>query len=381
MRVIEVVTQGPQGPQGPVATGGTENYVAVWASTGSLTTGSIYSSGSFTAIRHFEGPENPDAPDILYINGAGIDTFNLLSAHGDQDGYVQLNIQNYGTGSNSSSDIVATRNDGTENSGYIDMGINASTYTNQALVGAAGDAYMYATGENLYIGNATPGKQLVLFNGGLDAAANARVFIHDQGTVSINSDEVGPDPLNPPALFIHPTAVGASNFNMITAEADVDNYSQILLVNKNAGSFASADIVAQNDVGTETDHYIDMGMNSSTHAVDYSFTVGEANDTYMLSVSTGGTHYIGSAKSSDIYLFTGANFDGKTHAKLVLKANNQHQMSGSLNTSGSISLNNILTITPQHPLPSGIATGSFAVSSSVPPKPYFFNGTSWNALY
>jgi hypothetical protein len=48
---------------------------------------------------------------------------------------------------------------------------------------------------------------------------------------------------------------------------------------------------------------------------------------------------------------------------------------------GSLSLSNVLTLIPQNPLPLGVATGSFAVSSSIPPKPYFFDGTSWNALY
>lgn len=48
---------------------------------------------------------------------------------------------------------------------------------------------------------------------------------------------------------------------------------------------------------------------------------------------------------------------------------------------GSVSISSILTLTPQTPLPSGVRTGSFAVSSSTPPKPYFYDGTSWNALY
>ena len=44
-------------------------------------------------------------------------------------------------------------------------------------------------------------------------------------------------------------------------------------------------------------------------------------------------------------------------------------------------INGILTLTPQDPLPSGVLTGSFAVSSSIPPKPYFWDGSNWNALY
>jgi hypothetical protein len=52
-----------------------------------------------------------------------------------------------------------------------------------------------------------------------------------------------------------------------------------------------------------------------------------------------------------------------------------------LTVTGSATISNILTLIPQDPLPTGSPTGSFAVSSSVPPKPYFYDGTSWNALY
>ena len=51
-------------------------------------------------------------------------------------------------------------------------------------------------------------------------------------------------------------------------------------------------------------------------------------------------------------------------------------ISGSLTVSGS----EVLTLVPVNPLPSGVATGSFAVSGSTPPRPYFFDGTSWIAL-
>lgn len=49
--------------------------------------------------------------------------------------------------------------------------------------------------------------------------------------------------------------------------------------------------------------------------------------------------------------------------------------------SGSVKCLTVLTIQPMHPLPNNAATGSFAVSASVPPIPYFWNGSNWNALY
>ncbi len=91
----------------------------------------------------------------------------------------------------------------------------------------------------------------------------------------------------------------------------------------------------------------------------YQYVIG----TYNSSVSTEGSFIIGN----------GTN-DGNR--------SNLLETSGSvISITGSVSISNIITLKSQHPLPSGVATGSFAVSSSSPPKPYFYNGTSWNALY
>jgi hypothetical protein len=52
-----------------------------------------------------------------------------------------------------------------------------------------------------------------------------------------------------------------------------------------------------------------------------------------------------------------------------------------LAVSGSVKCLTVLTIQPRHPLPNNAATGSFAVSASIPPIPYFWDGSNWNALY
>lgn len=53
-----------------------------------------------------------------------------------------------------------------------------------------------------------------------------------------------------------------------------------------------------------------------------------------------------------------------------------------LDVSGSTNINDVLILPPQSPLPSGKPTGSFAVSGSgADCKPYFYNGTSWTALF
>ena len=52
----------------------------------------------------------------------------------------------------------------------------------------------------------------------------------------------------------------------------------------------------------------------------------------------------------------------------------------SVSGSGEVLINKVLTLAPLHPLPSNVPTGSLAVSSSVPPRPYMWDGTSWYAL-
>ncbi len=333
-------------------TGGTANYIPRWLGASSQTTSSILQTGSLIVING-TGSSHPGNEEALLVNQISTSSYNLISGHSDTDSYSQLNIKNFSSGGYASSDVVATNNNGDESQGFINMGINSTAYTNTAAVGGAGDAYLYSTGENLFIGNGVTGKQLVLFNGGLDATANARVYVHDQGTVGFNTVETGSNPTNPPALFIKPPT--STTINMVTAEADYNSYVQIALTNKSGGVAASADLVAQNDLGTETDYYVDMGINSSGHSFDPTYTVGGPNDTYMLGV--GNNHYIGSPKSKDIILFTGANFNGETGAKLVLKANNQHQVSGSLNVSGSVTAQSFI----------GSLSGTAATASYINP--------------
>jgi hypothetical protein len=56
--------------------------------------------------------------------------------------------------------------------------------------------------------------------------------------------------------------------------------------------------------------------------------------------------------------------------------------SASIHISSSLGLAPMLTITPHHPLPTtNVPTGTFMVSASVPPRPFMWDGTSWNALY
>jgi hypothetical protein len=60
---------------------------------------------------------------------------------------------------------------------------------------------------------------------------------------------------------------------------------------------------------------------------------------------------------------------------------NSKQLSGSYGLTGSLHINSVLNLTPTHPLPSGLLTGSIVVSGSgINCKPYFWNGSTWASM-
>ena len=305
---------------------GSQYYIPVFNSTSSLITSSIYNSGSFTAIGATASIHA--AAERFLVNAGITDSYNLISGHAEIDGYVQLNIKNFSNGPSASSDIVATADTGDEERNYVNLGINSSQYTANNFIGGALDAYLYNTGENLLIGNVTEGKQIIFFNGGFNVIEHAALWIHDQGTISINTDQY--DPINPASLWIEGIS-GSSTYNLVQIKGNVNTYAQLAIQNRSTGSVASSDIVVTNDIGDETSYYIDMGINSSGYNLPN--VVGNANDAYLFSVAE---HlHIGNAANHPIQFFVGG-YNSETNRKLQLSPNNQHQLTGSLDISGSI---------------------------------------------
>jgi hypothetical protein len=136
-----------------------------------------------------------------------------------------------------------------------------------------------------------------------------------------------PDPNTSEKLVIN--AGATTSYNLIKASSDVNNYTQLNIQNSNSGSNASSNVVTTADNGNETINYIDMGINSSTFAGD----VGDANDAYLY--STGNDLHIGNASNYPVQFFAGG-LDNNANRKFQLNPNNLHQMTGSLDVSGSV---------------------------------------------
>jgi hypothetical protein len=106
---------------------------------------------------------NSTKPEKLLVDAGTTSSYNVISGKGSIDSYLQLNIQNASSGSAASSDIVATANNGTETSGYVNLGINSSGYSSSGITGGANNAYLYSTGNDFIIGNSTDDKSLIFY--------------------------------------------------------------------------------------------------------------------------------------------------------------------------------------------------------------------------
>lgn len=142
------------------------------------------------------GSANFDAtnPEKLLVDAGSTTSSTLINATGDNDGYLQLNVQNTNNGNYSSSDIVATASNGTDNSVYIDMGINSQGYQsgNNSLLNGANTAYLYASASDFYIGNGATNKPIIFFTntgslGGINPNGTEKMRIAANGQVSIGT--------------------------------------------------------------------------------------------------------------------------------------------------------------------------------------------------
>jgi len=127
---------------------------------------------------------------------------------------------------------------------------------------------------------------------------------------------------------------------------------------------------------------IAMGANSTaTSTAGYGIALGYgANSTALGQVAVGS--YNNTSATANFIVGNGA--PGAT-STLLEAGGSTVQITGSLNVSGSITVSGsaLLSLRPQDPLPAAASNvGAFATSGSgVNLKPYFSNGTSWNALY
>lgn len=242
---------------------------------------------------------------LVYQNN---NSYNVIGGKGNLNNYLQLNIQNLNSGSNASSDIVATADNGTETSNYVDMGINSSGYNNGGITAGANNAYLYSQANDFVFGNATSGKNLLFFTTDGNTTAE-RMRISPAGLVGIGSSSFS---ASPEALLVYQDS--SSSFNVIGGKGSLNNYLQLNIQNKSNGANASSDLVATADNGNENANYVDLGINSSGY--NTSSITGGINNAYLYSQAN--DFVIGNgANNHNLIFYTTASSTGTERMRIT----------------------------------------------------------------
>jgi hypothetical protein len=141
------------------------------------TTFDIYGNVSF--------PGNIITPTGLYVGPTLFTALpnTIAQFTGNANSYAQINFENLSSGTDATADYVATANNGTDTTFFVDLGIANSNYDNASPNNSLGtavfanDSYLYAqgnlattTGGNLVIGTSTANKSVKIFAGGINSA-------------------------------------------------------------------------------------------------------------------------------------------------------------------------------------------------------------------
>jgi len=116
----------------------------------------------------------------LTVNNGGTATLlsnSVASFFGNVDGFSQVNHENINSGTSASTDFIATADNGTDTTNFVDFGINSSTYSDPAFtITGANDGYLYSQSSNLAIGVAAAARSIKFFQGGTLAANEVARF-------------------------------------------------------------------------------------------------------------------------------------------------------------------------------------------------------------
>ena len=280
----------------------------------------------------------------------------VIQATGNFNGYIETNAQNVNSGPQASTDIVATADNGTTSTSYIDMGIAGSNWDGSQLnsLGTAlspNDGYVFVSGPassfgDLVLGTITTGTQIKLVVGYANNSIPSAIF-NGANTVS-SSTTTG-------ALVLTGGLGLQGNANlpvgsMITVGSDVaavilpnvpaqfsgnvNSYFQINSQNISSGTSASTDLILTANNGNDSNFYIDLGIASSNAAIPGQEVIG-ANDGYLY--VQGADLVIGTATTGrNIEFYTsGLSTASSTHHVMTL-ADNTVTIYSSLNVTGPI---------------------------------------------
>jgi HPt (histidine-containing phosphotransfer) domain-containing protein len=305
---------------------GTATHIPFFSSSQILADSSMFQvdngGGSYSIALNQNGVSGI-APEALFVYQLSTTSYNVISGKGNLNNYLQLNIQNQNNGANASSDVVATANNGDENSNYIDMGINGASFGGS--IGSANDAYVYATGSNFHIGNINPNTYLGLFTGGNDVIANNKLRLNP------NNQHIMSGSLNISGSLIAQNISGSMTGSLFGTSSWANN----ALTASSADNFN-----VRNTLTAQT-----LVVQTITSSIDY--VTGSTRFGSLISNThtfTGSVLMTGSLTTTGSFTVVTGNLVEfqvlNTGVKIGNATSDAHSITGSLTTSGSFAVYN-----------------------------------------
>jgi len=329
-----------------------ETHIPFFDSDTSISSSAMRQSGSNSIIINREF-NTANAPEALFVYQPDPDSFNIITAEGNVDNYVQINIKNENSGSISSADVVATADNGNEFINYVNMGINSSTFTGS--VGGPNDAYLYSTGNDLTIGNATANKHIRFFTGGGLVDVYQKLVLNPDnlheltgslsvfngsitsslfGTASFASNALSSSyALNATSASYALTASFASNvpqtasYAISASQAISSSFASNVLSSSYANNSTSASYSLTASYADNIPETASFAV-SASQAISSSFTLNALSSSYSLTAS----YALDSNINTGSFAITGSNiFSGS------------QGISGSLNVSGGLNVGSFIS--------------------------------------
>jgi hypothetical protein len=133
-------------------------------------------TGTFDAVSSLTWDTNASSLQIGVTPSAFANALQTSALN--TNSFAQAVVQNLSSGTQATSDLVATSNLGTDLTYFVDLGINSSGYNDPAYpLSVANDSYLYCESGNLTVGTDTPGKYLLFHTGSYALTAERMRFV------------------------------------------------------------------------------------------------------------------------------------------------------------------------------------------------------------
>lgn len=126
------------------------------------------------------------SPERLLVDNGVSTSVNVIRALGSINNNLQFSITNNHGGQSARTDIIAYANNGNSSKNFIVTGVTSGGYSQATIYGGTNSAYIYATANDMFIGNASSAKSLVFFTGGT-AATNEAMRVDGNGNVGVGN--------------------------------------------------------------------------------------------------------------------------------------------------------------------------------------------------